>query len=608
MDQRLAVLALCLPFLTNSVLGEICPGACRCEYTEAGKYRTQCSQPGLREIPVLDPNTQILEIVASSGNPNRFHGLPHKAFLSYRQLEEVHIVYGNLNGIGDHAFIGLDKCRVIDLQHNNIALITQRKLFGIQNSLTSLNLFGNNITELASGTFNQLSRLEYLNIGDNGLHKWSSKLFENLYSLRTLIFDDNPIGEPDGYVDADVFKDTPELREFSAANCSLSVLHAKTFRHMRKLTTLNLARNRLAGRMKENLFSKHLVNLRDLNLDANRMKAIPPRTFNGLDLDSLSLADNRLSEGVERDVFMGLRAQRLSLANNGFRKIDPAITDPIAEGLHHLDISRNPLDAAHLGKFLDSLPDLQELNLTGCGFADVPHGAVPSSARLSALTLAGNRLTDFPPRAVADLAFSGTRLDLRGNEFSSINLELAKELRKLPAVSLHGNPWHCDCGIRPLFEWVQETEPANCTDEPESLSCLVCASPEEYAGGLIRELNASDVVTCPLVIRAKQLNADAKIGLAIAVMVIAILISIIIAIIWKRRQVDYYTNEEKRSAEEKAVPVTWAGEPANDELPLNGSAQTTPTKIAETTDNVVEETEAMNHKDDDRPVSWSTSV
>lgn len=609
MDQRLSVVICLLAFVCNSVLSQICPGQCQCDYTNTGKYRTLCNNRQ-DSVPKVDPDTRILEIIASSDETNNIHGIPKAAFLDYKQLEEIRIIYGSLYGIANYAFAGLDNCKFLDLSHNNITLITQQNLNGLS-SLVYLNIFDNNVTEIASGTFNQLLNLEYLNIGKNGLKKWSSRMFENLYNLKTLIVDDNPIGRPEGYIDVEVFRDLPSLRTFSANNCSLSVIHAHTFKNMGSLESLSLNGNKLWAKMKENLFSKHLHALKTLYLDNNKLKIIPKGTFNNLHLDFLSIGHNLLSMGIEATSLEGLTTKGISLAYNGFSSIDPEITAAVAKGLQKLDISGNPLELPKLKPLLESLPALQQLNMSACGFTTFPRGSIPVSVRITKLSLSMNNLTTFPPAAVKDLAFAATELDLSQNHFRNINIDLVNELKKI-TVQLQFNPWYCDCAIRPLFDWIQEIEFANCSDNPLHFSCLTCTSPEMYEGLLIRDLNTSLVETCPLVMTAKTLNADAKIGLAIAVMVTAVIISIIIAIIWKRRQVDYYTHEDKRSEiEEKPTPLTWIGEPPEDELPLNGSAQGTPAKKVPDSDgtvDIIEEASAINHKPGDRPVSWSTSV
>ncbi|XP_020020852.2 leucine-rich repeat-containing protein 26 [Castor canadensis] len=160
--------------------------------------------------------------------------------------------------------------------------------------------------------------------------------------------------------------------------------------------------------------------LRELLLDRNRVRALPPGAFAGAcALLRLDLRENGL-RSVHLRAFWGLGA------------------------LRWLDLSANQLETLEPGTFS------------------------PLRA-LRSLSLAGNRLALLEPAALGALPLLHA-LSLQDNALSVLAPGLLAGLPALDALRLRGNPWVCGCALRPLCTWLRR-HPRSAS-EAETLLCV----------------------------------------------------------------------------------------------------------------------------------------
>lgn len=534
------VIGVFLIFLAFKTVSS-CPPRCKCEETE-GKYVTNCSVGGMTKIPYdIDPRTNILLIIGPKENSNEIHGIPRQAFVGSPNLEEIHIINGNVNGIEDNAFEGLSKCHTLILRNNGLSRITESNLHGLI-SLSYLDLRNNGIAEFPSGFFSEFGKLRHLDLGYNGMRTIPALLFLNLTKLHTINFDGNPFGK----LNRDVFGDVENsLRHFSCDNCSITELSRDNFLHMRYLQTLSLQDNLITS-LENQWFSKWFPGVTHLNLSGNKIRRFGVETFNKMYMKELDLSHNRLSEANLEEEFNGLVVRKLFLGYNGFSHMNPTVLKPLSSGLMFLDLSGNSLNKNSLRLILSYLENLAILNLTDCGFKEFPHGVIPYFYRLKQLIIARNYLEDIPPRLVNELAEAGTTIDLSNNRFTSIDTELVEAL-KTANVSLKGNRWHCDCNIMPLYLWLKTLE--NCTNDDNigetDVQCLTCATPSEYKNFLIQKLNQTAIEVCPS--KGLILGREPIIAIIVIAVVLLIGIIVILCLIYKTRMINYYTKEDKEA-------------------------------------------------------------
>lgn len=167
---------------------------------------------------------------------------------------------------------------------------------------------------------------------------------------------------------------------------------------------LNLSENPLHSLPAHAFASVGLVNLQKIYLRGCRLTAIDPSALTGLtNLVVLDLSDNQLT-------------------------MVPGSALRATAALRELWLDRNAIQILTDTDLLGSSA-LVKLSLADCQLREVAAAAFDSLKILESLTLSGNRLREMPQRAVV-------------------------ALRRLHNVELHANPWHCDCRLRPLFEWL----------------------------------------------------------------------------------------------------------------------------------------------------------
>ncbi|XP_073676030.1 platelet glycoprotein IX [Garra rufa] len=91
-------------------------------------------------------------------------------------------------------------------------------------------------------------------------------------------------------------------------------------------------------------------------------------------------------------------------------------------------------------------------------------------------------------RTIPQLPVSITELLLQNNLLTSVTPGHLDQLHDLRLVNLSGNPFHCDCSIQYLRQWLKRNKAVSVMP--------VCASPAERAQRPIDELTDADFASC----------------------------------------------------------------------------------------------------------------
>ena len=166
-------------------------------------------------------------------------------------------------------------------------------------TITLLDLTGQNVTDLKPGDFDNLTNLESLGLGDNQLSSLPEDLFKYLISLRGLDLRDNQLRSMPG----GLFNRSPNLAALLLRGNKLSSLPAKLLDRTSRMTYLSLRDNELSSLPAE-LFD-HITDLTILFLDNNQLSSLPRGLFNKVTF-YLDLSDNQLSslpDGLFEGIF-----------------------------------------------------------------------------------------------------------------------------------------------------------------------------------------------------------------------------------------------------------------------------------------------------------------
>ena len=178
-----------------------------------------------------------------------------------------------------------------------------------------------------------------------------------------------------------------------------------------------------------------------LNMDRNPLFPLSKETFSGIEitLRNLSLQSCALTS-QSLMAFLPLKnLERLKIQSNFFQRIRPEDLFSSMNKLLVLDLQRNQL-------------------------IELP-SQFPSSLR--ELELGNNRLTTIP--------------------FSN---ETFEHLSRLITLDLTSNPLHCDCRIKPLYQWLLRHF------QPELVPYVqwICASPKQLAGKQLGSLTEQQFI------------------------------------------------------------------------------------------------------------------
>ncbi|XP_017881495.1 leucine-rich repeat-containing protein 24-like isoform X2 [Ceratina calcarata] len=215
-----------------------------------------------------------------------------------------------------------------------------------------------------------------------------------------------------------------------------------------------------------------------LDLSNNHLVSLPSDCFHALgliNLQRLYLARSHISR-IAPTAFVGLVGLvELDLSENLIEEI-PSETFPSYSNLMKLLLNGNPIREIRRGSF-QHLPHLTNLELSQCRLETIEQHAFEGLQLLEWLRLDGNRLTRVP----------------------ELTLPLGGSLRGL---TLHNNPWLCDCRLRATQAWLKESAPA-APQESEP----VCDAPPKLRGKQIKVVKMDELACLPQVELQERIEA-----------------------------------------------------------------------------------------------------
>ncbi|XP_056625020.1 leucine-rich repeat transmembrane protein FLRT1 [Triplophysa dalaica] len=247
----------------------------------------------------------------------------------------------------------------------------------------------------------------------------------------------------------------PSLRELHLQDNNIRTLPRSALARLPLLEKLHMDDNSVSTVSIEDKAFANNPRLRLLFLSRNHLSSIP----SGLpaSLEELRLDDNRIST-IPTHAFRGLSSLRRLFLDGNLLANQRIADDTFSRlsNLTELSLVRNSLQAPPL-----NLPSMHllRLYLQDNAIAHIPRGALDGMRRLQKLDISGNNLTTLP----------------KG---------LFKDLDSLSQLLVRGNPWYCGCNLRWLYDWLYERGTS------VTVRGLTCHGPERVRGMTLRDLSS----------------------------------------------------------------------------------------------------------------------
>nr|XP_023018029.1 leucine-rich repeat-containing protein 24 [Leptinotarsa decemlineata] len=218
-----------------------------------------------------------------------------------------------------------------------------------------------------------------------------------------------------------------------------------------------------------------------LDLSANNLQILPRETF--------------IRSGL-------VNLQRVYLRSCRIGQIDSLAFRGLTN-LIELDLSQNLLTAIPSETFKD-IPFLRDLIMSNNPIQKVESRAFQAIHGLVKLDLSNCEIQNVAPKAFEDIEMLES-LKLNGNRLSELRLRTVETLSRLHGVELHDNPWHCDCRLRSVKEWLVK----NNIPYPEDPVCS--GGPERVIHKTFSELHVDDFACKPEILPVSR-YIEAKSG------------------------------------------------------------------------------------------------
>ncbi|CAH1266666.1 IGFALS [Branchiostoma lanceolatum] len=331
----------------------------------------------------------------------------------------------------------------LNLEDNSITEV-KRDNFFLRQNIQVLRIGGNEITDVASFTFDFLSHLVRLYLNRNIIK--TIEAFGGVSapsSLETLDLQKNKLTS----ISIGTFTGIPLLTELNLSSNNISTIEDGSFGRLQKLRVLYLHSNRILKLTNATFIGMYSLNR--LFLSNNKIQNLPDMAFNGAPtLEVLDLASNGIST-IRQAAFSGLiHLTALFLDRNNISFIEDSSFRELVK-LHTLYLWNNTLQGISASTFIGLAPEdrtdntgLEVLFLAVNRLTAVRRDDFSRLTALTYLTLYGNNITsegleDGSFHNLGNLVFLG----LYGNALTNIYAGTFEGLVSLETLQLGNNPF-----------------------------------------------------------------------------------------------------------------------------------------------------------------------
>ncbi|XP_078572441.1 uncharacterized protein LOC144859562 [Branchiostoma floridae x Branchiostoma japonicum] len=485
------------------------------------------SNPGL-SLTKVDPSIlkDIKNLTSFLAKENKLGIIPTKFFAENKQLREVCIKNAGLAKLQTASFSNLKNLVIVDLSKNQIGNIGA-DLFTGSSKIQSLNLSDSQIKSIEPRAFETQEEMRFLMLDHNMLVSVRSALL-GLRNLLTLALNDNKIVS----LNVDDFKDLVMLKSLDLSNNELQNT-GDALANLQSLGSLNLNNNRLTKlsfqgmplltdiSVSNNLLQSIperlgvITHARILDISNNPIQSLPGGQFTSLnyllklDVSNISAIQDG---GLAPDALSGLHSLvELRVENNELNKVPSQALSAVKQ-IQILSLSHNKIETLDENDFV-SVSNVSNLQLANNMLAKVPEKALRPFTNLTQLDLSGNPLVHISDwsfgnsttlsslglsnaklSVIDPAAFHGLKgvhsIDVTNNNLTWLPGDLLKYDRAFPfyLYADQGNPWYCDCQMKPFSQAVNVPGQSVITN-------IHCSGPEKFKGRNLGDIPLANL-TC----------------------------------------------------------------------------------------------------------------
>ncbi|XP_067880162.1 slit homolog 3 protein-like [Heterodontus francisci] len=460
------------------------------------------------------PNFNLRRLRKLILDHNKISALPRGAFDDLVLLNELSIRGNTVRVLPEHIFDPLEDLRYLTLSANKIEKFPSNLLQNVK-QLDTFDVSNNNITTIPQDFVNDV--VPYIYLYNNPWHcdcetveylrEWIELNEGNIYNSSV-----EPDSESVVCLTPSVWEGTPVTHFPIEQNCHsvttpeiIPQTHTVTERYQMVTLSSYLLQTSpsleicapytdLAGRNGANCSHQSLVSVPHslplqteiLLLNFNNITSISLSSFGNLSkLKDLDLSNNQIQHF---DPDYSLSIEKLNLSSNCLTRV-PNFSN--LRSLRKLILDHNKISALPRGAF-DDLVLLDELSIRGNTVRVLPEHIFDPLENLRYLTLSANKIKSLPNNSLNNLK-NLTAFDVSKNELRTVPQDFFVRNPVL-CIHLYDNPWHCNCDIQYLSEWIKLNEDKLYRGEgiPND-TAILCSGPSKVRGESLTQIPLTEL-------------------------------------------------------------------------------------------------------------------
>ncbi|XP_011151708.1 chaoptin isoform X1 [Harpegnathos saltator] len=375
----------------------------------------------------------LLTLRMSHGLSSTISEIPNRPFKSLTNLQHLDFSNNKIRSLPATSFHFLKRIKRIELQDNEIDNIPKGTFQGdIHSTLEEVNFAFNQVKNLQTHTFVDLSALMTINLEDNAIEKIERRAFMNMNRLKYINLRGNKIRD----ITDEAFQNLPDLEFLDLAYNNLNEFDFASFDQVGTLSSfkVNVSHNEISRLwINSTTFTPPTASAFHIYLGGNVQSNIKV-----LDLSYNNISD--IMKYYFKPVEYSLT--HLYLSNNQLRNITQGIFGNMPH-LQWLDLRHNDLFEVDFDCFKNT-KNLQVLRLSWNEITDIPAEALKPLKKLRIVDLSHNKLRSLPDNMFTDSNIES--LDLSHNQFTRIPIK-SMSLNSAASLANLDMSWNILSGI-----------------------------------------------------------------------------------------------------------------------------------------------------------------